>query len=206
MTGAACKGYRNKRAPEFRFRCSLLLAKNDPAKLGHFCRAESAPFDALRGVMSYLGAEIPVGDFMSCVNAVAREGLIADRRLSCGCGLQGILRILCRELRSRVRDPGGTACVPYVSAPQINLHICPRPLSLKRFKKSKPGACRFLYFWREKVSTIRRNFRTTLERPTVRSPCRRNCSFATGSSLKMTRQSWAIFGAPEALHLMRSAA
>ena len=36
--------------------------------------------------------------------------------------------------------------------------------------KNREHVSRFLYFWREKVSTIRRNFRTTLERPSVRSP------------------------------------
>ena len=49
------------------------------------------------------------------VNAVAREGLTADRRLSCGCGLRGILRILCRELRSRVRDPAAQPPVSRIS-------------------------------------------------------------------------------------------
>ena len=70
LTGAACKATAIERAPEFRFRCSLLFAKNDPAKLGCFCRAESASFDALRGVIGYLGAEIPVGDFMGVVRTL----------------------------------------------------------------------------------------------------------------------------------------
>ena len=45
--------------------------------------------------------------------------------------------------------------------------------------KKREHASLFFDFWREKVSTIERNFRTTLERPTVRSSCRPNCSLAT---------------------------
>ena len=74
----------------------LLFAKNDPAKLGHFCRAESAPFDALRGVTGYLGAEIPVGDLMGW-----RERC-RPRRTH-------------RELRSRVRDPAAQLPVSRIS-------------------------------------------------------------------------------------------
>ena len=43
------------------FRGVFAFVKNDPAKLGHFCRAGGAPFYALRGVMGFLGAEIPAG-------------------------------------------------------------------------------------------------------------------------------------------------
>ena len=107
----------------------------------------------------------PSGILWVGVNAVTREGLTADRRLSCGGGLRGILRILCRELRSRVRDPAAQPPVSRtsrVSALQIEFAM--------QIHKNREHVSRFLYFWREKVSTIRRNFRTTLERPTVRSP------------------------------------
>ena len=40
---------------------------------------------------------------------------------------------------------------------------------------------------REKVSTVGRNFRTTLERPTVRSSCRRNRGFATATKKQKPR-------------------
>ena len=94
----------------------LLFAKNDPAKLGHFCRAESAPFDALCGVIGYLGAEIPVGILWVGVNAVAREGLTANRRLSYRCGLRGIPRILPRTAFAGAGHGGTAACVPYCTS------------------------------------------------------------------------------------------
>ena len=48
-----------------------------------------------------------------------------------------------------------------------------------QIRKKPEHVSGFLHFWRKKVSTIGRNFRTTLERPTVRSYCRRNCSSNT---------------------------
>ena len=61
-----------------------------------------------------------------------------------------------------------------VQIPKIRGHV-PRSAA----EKPRKDSVRIFDLQREKVLTIGRNVWTTLERPAVRSSCRRNCSFAT---------------------------
>ena len=66
----------------------FVFVKNDPAKLGHFCRAGGAPFYALRGVMGWMDAEIPAG----CLGLAGMRAPAEDSPPSGGCPVGAIVQ------------------------------------------------------------------------------------------------------------------
>ena len=116
----AIKEHRNRNSGAL-----LLFVKNDPAKLGHFCRAESASFDALRGVIGYLGAEIPVGDFMSWREHCRPQRTHRRQAAVLWVRFAGHTAYFMPRTAFAGAGPGGTAaCVPYFARQRASNRIC----------------------------------------------------------------------------------